>query len=159
MKLIPILFLALATALFGAIPQPRHAILTVSVESKVAAMDKAQEIAAAIPGSRVMGFVWATGSMMPFLDEGCVLVYRKVPFAELEKGDVALGDWQHRIIDGNARDGFQTEGDNNPGPDREALTAKNYRGEVVAAVIRFAVIPWHRPTSLVILLHQMAKNK
>ena len=93
----------------------------------------------------------ATGSMWPTLDEGCALAWIYKPFSDLRRGDIIVGTVVlHRIVGGNASDGFQTEGDANVWPDREPLTEKNYTG-VVAAIVRFRDVPYHRPISLAAL--------
>ena len=69
-----------------------------------------------------------TGSMQPSINPGDMLIAVSKDYVNPEVGDVVLYSarnlegqavtvWAHRIVDGNARDGFIIQGDANPQPD------------------------------------------
>lgn len=97
------------------------------------------------------GFVKArivlTGSMEPAISAGDIVILAPTPRAEPKVGDVvaytgrrfsgeAVGTFTHRIIGGNAQDGFLVKGDNNPSPDVQRPKAQDVSGVV------FFVIPF-----------------
>ena len=69
-----------------------------------------------------------TGSMQPAINPGDMLIAVSKDYVNPEVGDVVLYSarnlegkavtvWAHRIVDGNAREGFIIQGDANPQPD------------------------------------------
>ena len=76
----------------------------------------------------LQGRVVLTGSMKPEINPGDLLITKSAKFAQPKVGDVviyaardlqgqAVSTWAHRIISGNAEEGFVTKGDANPAPD------------------------------------------
>jgi signal peptidase I len=76
----------------------------------------------------LQGRVVLTGSMKPTINPGDVVITKSIKFAHPKVGDIvlysardlqgqAVSTWAHRIIGGNAKDGFVIKGDANPAPD------------------------------------------
>lgn len=97
------------------------------------------------------GFVKArivlTGSMEPAIKSGDIVILAPTPRTQPEIGDVvaytgrrfsgeSVGTFTHRIIGGNAQEGFLVKGDANASPDVQRPTAADISGVV------FFVIPF-----------------
>jgi len=97
------------------------------------------------------GFVKArivlTGSMEPTIHPGDIVILAPTPRTQPEVGDVvaytarrfsgeSVGTFTHRIIGGNAEDGFLVKGDNNPSPDVQRPKVQDVSGVV------FFVVPF-----------------
>ena len=76
----------------------------------------------------LQGRVVLTGSMKPKINPGDVVITKSIKFAHPKVGDIVLyfardlqgqkvSTWAHRIIGGNAQDGFIIKGDANAAPD------------------------------------------
>jgi signal peptidase I len=76
----------------------------------------------------LQGRVVLTGSMKPTINPGDVVITESIKFAKPKVGDIvlysardlqgqAVSTWAHRIIGGNAKEGFVIKGDANPAPD------------------------------------------
>lgn len=81
------------------------------------------------------------GSMQPLIFKGDYIVVEPSPYNDdlLGQAVVYLPQWNagnlvlHRLVSGNAADGFIASGDNNPHSEAfERVTAANYRARVVA---------------------------
>jgi signal peptidase I len=84
-------------------------------------------VAAFLTGA-LQGRVVLTGSMKPSINPGDLLITKSTKLAQPKVGDVvlysardlqgqAVSTWAHRIISGNAKEGFTLKGDANPAPD------------------------------------------
>jgi signal peptidase len=97
------------------------------------------------------GFVKArivlTGSMEPAISAGDIVILAPTPRTQPKQGDVvaytarrfsgeSVGTFTHRIIGGDAQNGFLVKGDNNPSPDVQRPKLDDISGVV------FFVIPF-----------------
>lgn len=85
--------------------------------------------------------VTCCGSMKPLIQDGDLLVIVKVPFDDQLLGKVVNyhpkwangGTVSHRLVSGNATNGFIASGDNNPHSEtQERVTKAIFNGEVVS---------------------------
>ncbi|MFZ7104353.1 MAG: signal peptidase I [Peptococcaceae bacterium] len=82
-----------------------------------------------------------TGSMMPVIDPGDVVIMKKVDGETIKVGDVvqfryAEMDVIHRVIEVTGEDPLQykTKGDNNSSPDSEPVSAQQIEGRLVKVI-------------------------
>jgi signal peptidase I len=86
-----------------------------------------------------------TGSMVPAINPGDVIVVVNDTYKEPKLNDVVVymgsrfdgtkvASFAHRIIDGNATNGWVVKGDANPAPDTQLPTAKDIEGVVVGKI-------------------------
>ncbi len=84
-----------------------------------------------------------SGSMVPVIDIGDVVIIRELAGEEVQLGDIILFPMYerklvvHRVIDIQHKDGqtfFETKGDANDSPDGDLLLAANVQGEVIMTV-------------------------
>lgn len=95
------------------------------------------------------GFVKArivlTGSMLPTIKPGDIVILANTPRVTPEVGDVVaytakrfngqnVGTFTHRIIGGNLKDGFLVKGDNNPSPDVQKPALQDISGVVIYVI-------------------------
>jgi hypothetical protein len=110
-------------------------------ESSPAAQILAAQLRAKEVGGTFAGPNTCCGSMSPLIVAGDYLVIKPSPFTDALLGSVVIYTpaWNHgqpvahRLVSGNAKDGFIASGDNNSRSEpSELVTASTYRGEVIA---------------------------
>jgi len=89
-----------------------------------------------------------TGSMVPVINIGDVVIVHKIPGSEAGLGDIILfpmGDVKvtHRVVDVQQDTRglfFQTKGDANSQPDQNLVSEKNVQGKVVMIVPKIGLL-------------------
>lgn len=127
------------------------------------AFQRCEKVTAVCPWKTRVFIPAGTGSMMPVLDEGCLLLVAYKPFDQVQLNEIIGYDrknhpgWNnegppfcalHRVYrierDGNGKIvALYTWGDNNQFPDEGIVSAKSYQYTVIASV-RFKDVPWHQ---------------
>ena len=100
-------------------------------------------------GANVTGFVDSrivlTGSMVPAINPGDLVISTSPTRLEPEKGDVVIytgkkfdgstvASFAHRIIGGNAVSGFEVKGDSNPDPDVQKPVLSEIEGVIFLTI-------------------------
>lgn len=118
---------------------PHKDPLVLTKSSPAAAQEAARLHAQSIGGSYHQNL--CCGSMEPLIHAGDWIVTQKSAFSDALLGKVCdyqpawhpAGPIEHRLVSGNAKDGFIGSGDNNATSEAsERVTSANYEAEVVA---------------------------
>lgn len=92
--------------------------------------------------------VVVSGSMLPVIKVGDMIIVKKIPSTEVQLGDIIQYKKDdirivHRVIEINAdgsKTSFITKGDNNPTPDIDPVAAEQVVGKVISTVPRAGVV-------------------